>query len=588
MEYKKYIEKDAAFERRFQSVAVNEPSVPECISILRGIREKYELHHGVLIMDSALVAAATLAHRYLTSRKIPDSAVDLVDEAAAAIRVSRDSQPEEVDRLSRAKLQLEIELTALQRELERNKKDDISRAKIEDVKKEISKIDEDLAPIVAQFAVEKGKAEEIQQIKKKIDEMKAKAEDARRRYDLATAADIEHYALPDLHARLETLAAAKIKEEADAIASGAGAPLSTDTVTPEAIQLIVAAWSGIPVSSLKTTEKQKLLRMEKILTKSVVGQPEAVRAVSDAIRLSRSGLNNSDRPIASFLFCGPSGTGKTLLSKALSKLLFDSESAMMRIDASEYSEKHSIARLIGSPPGYVGHDEGGQLTEFVRRRPYCVVLVDEIEKACKEFTTLFLQVLDDGRLTDGQGRVINLRNTVIIMTSNLGSAYLNALPDDGVEIPAATRELVQGSIQSHFLPEFINRIDSIVIFNRLTRQNVREIVDYRINEIQQRLKGNGKNITLNISPDALDYLGATGYHPTYGARPLARAIQTELLNPLSRSIIEETIRNGEVAYVTLDARANRLLIRKNHEAALAMDVDDSMEEDDIDIEEVDE
>ncbi|KAM0756236.1 hypothetical protein T439DRAFT_320934 [Meredithblackwellia eburnea MCA 4105] len=591
-EYQKYIEKDAAFERRFQQVMVNEPSVPETISILRGIKDRYEVHHGVQILDSALVSAATLAHRYLTSRKLPDAAIDLVDEAAAAVRVTMDSQPEEVDRLERAKLQLEIELQALKTELSRNKKDEVSKAKISETNIAIAKIDDELAPIKARYEAEKSKSNELQDIRKKIDSLKAKADEATRKYDLATAADLQHYAIPDLQNRLDALEQAKRAEDAARLAAG-GESLSGDIVTPEAIQTIVSNWSGIPVTSLKTSERQKLLKMEKILSKSVVGQPEAVKAVADAIRLSRSGLGNQDRPIASFLFVGPSGTGKTLLTKTLASFLFDSPNAMIRIDGSEYSEKHAISRLIGSPPGYVGSEEGGQLTEYVRRKPYCVVLVDELEKASREFHQLFLQVLDDGRLTDSKGRVVSFRNTVIIMTSNLGSSYLNDLPDDGSPIPAATQELVQGAIRANLPPEFINRIDSIIIYNKLSRKDVRSIVDIRIAEVQKRLRANGKDITIDVSPDALDYLASVGYHPSYGARPLARSIQTELLNPLSRYILDDSIRDGETARVQLDAKANRLVVIPNH-APTVMDVDndDDSDEDsdgykDIEVEELD-
>ncbi|ORY73419.1 P-loop containing nucleoside triphosphate hydrolase protein [Leucosporidium creatinivorum] len=588
-EYRKYIEKDAAFERRFQQVMINEPTVPETISILRGIKEKYEVHHGCTILDASLVSAAQLAHRYLTSRKLPDSAIDLVDEAASGVAVARDSLPEEVDKLERAKLQLEIELHAIKSELAKNKKDEVAKQKVEDLQASISAIDEELQPIMARFQAEKAKSDEIQQVKRKIDELKAKAEDAERRYDLATAADIVHGALPDLAARLQVLENQKREEDAAMRASG-GEALAGDVVTPEHIQAVVAQWSGIPVTSLRTSEKQKLLRMEKTLRKAVIGQEEAVKAVSDAIRLSRSGLSNQDRPIASFLFVGPSGTGKTELSKALARFLFDSPDAMVRIDGSEYSEKHSISRLIGSPPGYIGSEEGGQLTEYVRRKPYSVVLVDELEKASKEFVQLFLQVLDDGRLTDSQGRVVSFKNTVIIMTSNLGAAFLNELPDDGSAIPPATKELVNGAIRAHLPPEFINRLDSIVIYNRLSRKNVRSIVDVRIQEVQKRLHNNGRDITLELSPEALDFLGSIGYHPSYGARPLNRAIQSELLNPLSSLIISEAIRDGEVAKVEWDAKANRLVVTPNHDP-IAMDVDeddyDEDSDDAIEVEELD-
>ncbi|GAA5851798.1 hypothetical protein JCM5353_006879 [Sporobolomyces roseus] len=587
-EYRQHIEKDAAFERRFQQVLVNEPTVPEAISILRGIKEKYEVHHGVTILDASLVAAATLAHRYLTSRKLPDSAIDCIDEACSAVRIARESRPEEIDQLERQKLQFEIELHALSSELARDKKDEVAKAKIEDTKQAISRIDDQLAPIKARFEAEKSKSDEINNVKRRIDELTAKAADAERRYDLATAADITHGALPDLRHRLVQLEEAK-KEEEKMMRAAGGEALAGDTVTPEAIQQVVAQWSGIPVTSMKLSEKQKLLKMEKTLRKEVIGQDEAVTAVSNAIRLNRSGLSNTDRPIASFLFVGPSGTGKTQLAKSLAKFLFDSPDAMLRIDASEYSEKHTVAKLLGAPAGYVGYNEGGLLTEFVRRKPYSVVLVDELEKASREFVQVFLQVLDDGRVTDAAGRVVNFKNTVIIMTSNLGSAFLNELPDDGSPVPDSTRELVQGAVRAHLPPEFINRIDSIVIYNRLSRADVRSIVEVRIQEVQKRLRSNGKDITLQISKPALDFLGSVGYHPSYGARPLNRAIQTELLNPLSRYIIDDSIRDGETARVEFDAPANRLVCIPNHESSIPADddSDEEMGDDSIEVEELD-
>ncbi|GAA6035987.1 hypothetical protein JCM8097_005201 [Rhodosporidiobolus ruineniae] len=592
-EYRQHIEKDAAFERRMQQVLVNEPSVPETISILRGIKEKYEVHHGVTILDSALVAAATLAHRYLTSRKLPDAAIDCVDEACSAVRIARESQPEEVDRLERARLQLEIELHALQGELARDKKDEVAKQKIEETKQAIAKINDELAPIKARFEAEKSKGDELNRIRKRIDELTAKAADAERRYDLATAADLRHYAIPELQNRLATLEDQKKAEEREMRAQG-GEALAGDTVTAEAIQQVVAQWSGVPVSNMKQSERQKLLRMEKALRKEVVGQDEAITAVSNAIRLNRSGLGNQDRPIASFLFVGPTGTGKTLLAKALAKFLFDSPDAMLRIDSSEYSEKHAVSRLIGSPPGYVGHEEGGQLTEYVRRKPYCVILVDEIEKAAREFHQLFLGVLDDGRLTDTQGRTVNFKNTVIIMTSNIGASFLNDLADDVEKIPEETKELVNGALRSTLPLEFLNRIDATVIYNRLSRKDVRHIVDIRIGEVQRRLKNNGKDITLQLSDAALDYLGSIGYHPTFGARPLNRAIQTELLNPLSRFILDESIRDGETARIDFEPSKQHLVVFPNHEPTVVMDDDDDLDDDEDDemgepqIEEVDE
>ncbi|KAF8877454.1 P-loop containing nucleoside triphosphate hydrolase protein [Gymnopilus junonius] len=561
-EYRKYIETDPALERRFAQVLVNEPSVPETINILRGIREKYEVHHGVRILDNSLIAAATLAHRYLTSRRLPDSAIDLVDEACASVRVSRETEPEEIDNLQRKKLELEIEIHALERD-----KEAASKERLELARKRISQIDDELRPLKAA---------------RRIDELKAKVAEAERRYDLATASDLTYYALPDLQNKLAKLEAEKAVEDAKA---GAG----MDTVNAESIAEIVGRWTGIPVSRLVTTEKEKLLKMEKTLSAQVVGQPDAVKAVANAVRLSRSGLSNPNRPTASFLMAGPSGTGKTLMAKTLATLLFDDPNSMMRIDASEYSEKHSISRLIGAPPGYVGYDAGGQLTEYIRRKPYSIILIDEIEKACREFVTIFLQVLDDGRLTDGQGRVIDMRNTVIMMTSNLGAAYLNDMPEGNIN--PETRQLVMGAIQAHFPPEFINRIDEIVIFRPLSRKDVLKIVDIRLKEIQERLSE--RKITFDVDPESKQYLMSAGYSPQYGARPLNRVIQSEILNPLSVLILSGQILDGETVRVRFDGAHNRITLLPNHvatksEGAMDVDADDlTTDDDDIEIEEMD-
>jgi ATP-dependent Clp protease ATP-binding subunit ClpA len=574
-EYREYIEKDSAFERRFAQVIVEEPSVPDTVAIMRGIREKYETHHGVQIMDSALVLAAQLAKQYLTTRRMPDSAIDLLDEASSAVKVARETRPEAIDQLERDKLRLEVEIHALERE-----KDEASKERLKAAKKAVADIVDQLAPLKAEYENEKHLGDEIQELRRRIDELRAKADDAERRYDLATAADIRYQAIPQREAKL------KVLQEKEAERGSTG-----QMVTPEMIAEVVAKWTGVPVSRLVETEKTKLLRLEKLISKKVIGQPEAATAVANAIRLNRSGLGNQSRPIASFLLVGPSGTGKTLLAKTLAEVMFNSADAMVRIDASEYSERHSISRLIGAGPGYVGHESGGQLTEAVRRKPYSLILIDEIEKAAREFHQLFLQVLDDGRLTDGKGRVVDFRNTIIMMTSNTGSVYLNENPKEGPVAPEV-REKVMGAIRQTFPPEFINRIDEIILYRSLSRNDMRRIVNVRLGEVQQRLDVNNRKVKIAADDSAREWLANAGYSPSYGARPLARLIQTEILNPLSKLLLQGRIRDGEEANITTDHVRNRLVVVPNHEADVALpegeedsDLDDDLM--DVEVEELD-
>lgn len=573
-EYRKYIEKDAAFERRFQQVLVKEPSIPETVSILRGLKEKYEVHHGVNIADAAIVAAATLAARYLTSRRLPDSAVDLIDEAAAAVRVARESQPEIIDSMERKLRQLKIEIHALSRE-----KDEASKARLAQAKQDAENVEEELRPLREKYERERQRGKDIQEAKLKLESLRVKAEDASRMGDHSRAADLQYYAIPEQEAVIKKLEREKAAADAalNANAADTGGSMITDIVGPDQINEIVARWTGIPVTRLKTTEKEKLLHMEKALGKIVVGQKEAVQSVSNAIRLQRSGLANPNQP-PSFLFCGPSGTGKTLLTKALAEFLFDDPKAMIRFDMSEYQERHSLSRMIGAPPGYVGHDSGGQLTEALRRKPFSILLFDEVEKAAKEVLTVLLQLMDDGRITDGQGRVIDARNCIVVMTSNLGAEFLARPNGKDGKIDPTTRELVMNALRNYFLPEFLNRINSIVIFNRLTRREIRKIVDLRISEIQKRLNDNDRNVTIKVSEEAKDKLGAAGYSPAYGARPLQRLLEKEVLNRLAVLILRGNIRDGEIARVVVDD--GKVTVLSNHRDSYDEDDDMMMDEDD--------
>jgi ATP-dependent Clp protease ATP-binding subunit ClpB len=529
-EYRKYVEKDAALERRFQKVYVGEPSVEDTIAILRGLKERYAVHHGVEITDPAIVAAATLSNRYIADRQLPDKAIDLMDEAASRIRMEIDSKPEEMDRLERRLIQLKIQREALKKE-----SDAASKQRLKDLEDEIDKLGREFSDLEEIWKSEKAAVTGTSKIKEQIEQAKLELEAAHRRQDLAGASEIQYGRLPTLEKQLAEAHAAESK----------GFTLLQDKVTAEEIAEVVSRWTGIPVSKMLEGEREKLLRMEDELHKRVVGQDEAVRAVADAIRRSRAGLSDPNRPNGSFLFLGPTGVGKTELCKALAEFLFDSTNAMVRIDMSEFMEKHSVARLIGAPPGYVGYEEGGYLTEAVRRRPYSVILLDEVEKAHADVFNVLLQVLDDGRLTDGQGRTVDFRNTVIVMTSNLGSPLILELA--GNNDYGAIKSAVLGIVQQHFRPEFINRLDEIVVFHPLGREHIRNIARIQMAGLTRRLAE--RELGLEVSDSALDLLGNAGFDPVYGARPLKRAIQQQLENPLAQRILAGEFKPGDAIVV---------------------------------------
>ncbi|MFN3703142.1 ATP-dependent chaperone ClpB [Thermomonas sp.] len=543
-EYRKYIEKDAALERRFQKVYVGEPSVEDTIAILRGLKERYAVHHGVEITDPAIVAAATLSHRYIPDRQLPDKAIDLMDEAASRIRMEIDSKPEELDRKERRLIQLKIQREALKKE-----KDAESKQRLADLEKEIAELEREYADLEEIWKAEKATLQGATKIKEQIEQAKLELEAAQRRQDYARMSEIQYGTLPELEKQL------KAAQEAES----RGFTLLQDKVTAEEIAQVVSRWTGIPVSKMLEGEREKLLKMEEALRTRVVGQEEAIKVVSDSVRRSRAGLSDPNRPSGSFLFLGPTGVGKTELCKALAEFLFDSQDAMVRIDMSEFMEKHAVSRLIGAPPGYVGYEEGGYLTEAVRRRPYSVILLDEVEKAHPDVFNILLQVLDDGRLTDGQGRTVDFRNTVIVMTSNLGSQMIQEMAgEDSPEAYTKMKAAVMGVVQAHFRPEFINRLDDIVVFHPLDKAQIKQIARIQLRGLEKRLAERGIRITL--TEKAYDLLANIGFDPVYGARPLKRAIQQQIENPLAQQILSGAFVSGDT--VKVDAEGGRLVFVK--------------------------
>ncbi len=541
-EYRKYIEKDAALERRFQRILVEEPNVPDTIAILRGLKEKYELHHGVEITDSALVAAATLSHRYIADRQLPDKAIDLIDEAASNIRMEIDSKPEELDSLDRRIIQLKIEREALKKE-----EDEGSKKRLEKLNEQLTKLEAECAKLDEIWKTEKSNLQGAQDIKAELEKARLELETARRASDLTHMAELQYGRIPELEKKLANAMLAEKKET----------QLLRSKVTDEEIAEVVSKWTHIPVSKMLESEKEKLLQMESALHTRIVGQSQAVTAVCNAIRRSRAGLSDPNRPIGSFLFLGPTGVGKTELCKALATFLFDTEEAVIRIDMSEFMEKHSVARLVGAPPGYVGYEEGGYLTELVRRKPYSVILLDEVEKAHHDVFNILLQVLDDGRLTDSHGRTVDFRNTVIVMTSNLGSEVIQDISKHGdyFEMKTAVLKLVG----QHFRPEFMNRIDEMVVFHPLDKVQIKSIAGIQIKRLQSRLAE--RELGLEVDDHAMDYLAATGYDPVYGARPLKRSIQQHIENPLAQEILMGKFAPGDVIVIGMEK--DRLIFSKS-------------------------
>ncbi len=551
-EYRRYIEKDAALERRFQTVLVDEPTVEDTVSILRGLRERLEVHHGVKIQDAALVSAAILSNRYITDRYLPDKAIDLVDEACAVIRTEIDSMPAELDQITRRVMQLEIEEAAL-----RNESDEASWQRLQDLRKELADLRSEADAMTAQWESERQAIRKLQGLRTELEQVRHRIEQAERDYDLNQAAELRHGKLPELERRLAG-------EEERLFAKQSGDRLLREEVTADEITEIVGRWTGIPVARLMEGERQKLLRLDEVLAERVIGQHQAVSLVADAVIRARSGIKDPRRPIGSFLFLGPTGVGKTELAKALAAALFDSEDNIIRLDMSEFQERHTVSRLMGAPPGYVGYEEGGQLTEQVRRKPYSVVLFDEIEKAHPDVFNALLQILDDGRLTDSQGRTVDFRNTVIIMTSNIGSTYLLDGVDDRGEITEAAREQVMSDLRGHFRPEFLNRIDDIIMFAPLTLPEIERIVDLQVDHLRMRLAD--RRITLELTPAAAELVAKEGYDPVYGARPLRRFIQHEVETRIGRALLAGDIEDG--ATIVLDTVDGKLAVRwENRDAS---------------------
>ena len=550
-EYRQYIEKDAALERRFQKVLVDEPTVEDTIAILRGLKEKYEVHHGVDITDPAIVAAATLSHRYISDRQLPDKAIDLIDEAASRIRMEIDSKPESMDKMDRKLIQLKIEREALNKET-----DAASKARLKNLQSEIDILDREYSELDEIWKSEKAAVQGTQHIKEELERARQELETARRAGDLARMSELQYGKIPDLEKQLDMAAQVEMQETT----------LLRNSVTEEEIAEVVSKWTGIPVSKMLEGEREKLLNMEDAIHKRMIGQTEAVQAVSDAIRRSRAGLSDPERPNGSFLFLGPTGVGKTELTKALAEFLFDTEDAMVRIDMSEFMEKHSVARLIGAPPGYVGYEEGGYLTEAVRRKPYSIILLDEIEKAHPDVFNILLQVLDDGRLTDGKGRTVDFRNCVIVMTSNLGSQQIQELSNNtSDESYAEMKSVVMETVAEHFRPEFINRIDEVVVFHPLGKKEIRSIANIQFQYLHDRLAE--RQIDIELTDAALDHLGEAGFDPVYGARPLKRAIQQQIENSLAQDILSGKFIAGDVIHV--DVKEGSIVFSKSQKKVSA-------------------